>query len=277
MSGVTHHPARQFGFLFRPKWIAFHLLVIGAVVLMVNLGFWQLRRLDERREFNAAVVERTEQPAVPLAQLLTEADFTPDRASWRRVTASGTWLPEQVVVFNRTQNGVAGDNVLTAMLLDDGSTVLINRGFVPLGTDPPVPPAIDVEIEGTVRPSQERRTGELSDADLAITEVRRIDIDRLAPQFPGEVVPVYLDLIASDPAIGPGDPQPVPPPELGEGNHLSYAGQWFIFSIAVVVGWVFAVRRSMHTRRIALTAATIQPASPDSLRQDVDAESTTTT
>ncbi len=267
----------MFGFLFRPKWLAFHVLVVVAVVVMVNLGFWQLRRLDERRAFNADVVARGDQPVVEIGELLDEPGFTPDNASWRRATASGTWLPQQVVVFNRTQNGVAGDNVVTALTMDDGSTVLVNRGFVPLGVEPPAPPAGDVDVTGTVRPSQDRRTGELSDGELAITEVRRIDIDRLAPQFPGDVAPVYLDLVSSDPAVDATDPQPVPAPELGEANHLSYAGQWFIFSIAVVVGWVFAVRRSLRTRRAAaLKGAAAERAIRDFHPQDGDAAATTT-
>jgi surfeit locus 1 family protein len=273
---------RRYRFLFCPKWIAFHVVVVVAVITMVNLGFWQLRRLDERRDFNAEVVARSDRPAVPIGELLDEPGFTPENASWRRVTASGTWLPQQVVVFNRTQNGVAGDNIVTALVQDDGSTVLVNRGFVPLGDPPPAPPTADVEIVGTVRPSQQRRTGELSDSDLAITEVRRIDIEQLAPQYPGDVVPVYLDLVGSTPEVSTSDPQPVPPPELGEANHLSYAGQWFIFSIAVVVGWLFAVRRSVRMRRAAasadatIRAAAAEPAPPDSHRQDDDAEATTT-
>ena len=38
-----------------PKWIAFHVLVVVVVVAMINLALWQLRRLDERRDFNAQV------------------------------------------------------------------------------------------------------------------------------------------------------------------------------------------------------------------------------
>jgi surfeit locus 1 family protein len=239
----------MYRFLFRPKWIAFHLLCLGAVFLMINLGLWQLRRLDERKEFNAEVVERSELPPVSIDELLAEPDFSPGEATWRRVTAQGVWLPQQVIVFNRSQNGLAGDNVLTALEQDNGTTVLVNRGFVPVGVDPPPVPTGDVEILGTVRDSQARRRGELTDEGLALTETRRIDIEQLAPQFPGTVAPVYLDLIESDPPTEGDYPIPVPPPELSEGPHLSYAIQWFIFSAAVVVGWVLAVRRSINTRR----------------------------
>ncbi len=210
---------------------------------------WQLRRLDERKEFNAEVVERSELPPVSIDELLAEPGFSPEEATWRRVTASGVWLPQQVTVFNRSQDGLAGDNVVTALEQDNATTVLVNRGFVPVGVDQPPAPSGDVAIIGTVRNTQGRRRGELTDQGLALTEVRRIDLDRLSPQFPGTVAPVYLDLIASEPPTEGDYPAPIPPPELSEGPHLSYAMQWFIFSAAVVVGWVLAVRRSIGTRR----------------------------
>jgi cytochrome oxidase assembly protein ShyY1 len=117
-----------------------------------------------------------------------------------------------------------------------------------------------------------------SEAGAAITEVRRIDLDQLSAQLPGEVAPVYLDLIDAIPPIGPDDPAPVPAPTLDEGPHLSYAAQWFIFAVCVLVGWVLAVRRSIRSRqRATLTAAAAAPATPDSdLPADVAAASSTT-
>ena len=244
----------MYRFLLRPAWIAFHLLVIGAIVAMASLGFWQLRRLDERKEFNSAVAERSEQPPVALADLLADPDFDPEGDEWRKVTVAGTWLEPQVLVFNRTQAGRAGDNVLTALAGGDGTVVLVNRGFVSLGEDVPDAPATESAVLGRVRVNQARQRGGLTDTSAdgaAITEVRRIEIERLAPQYSGAVAPVYLDLIESDPPVGAADPIPVPAPELGEGNHLSYAFQWFIFAICVGIGWVLAVRRSIGTRRVA--------------------------
>jgi cytochrome oxidase assembly protein ShyY1 len=268
----------MYWFLLRPKWIAFHLLVLLAVVVMVNLAFWQLRRLDERRTFNAEVTSRSEAPPVPIGDLLTEPGFTPDGAAWRVVSASGTWLPQQIVLFNRFQNGAAGDNVITALRQDDGSTVLVNRGFVALGSKPPAPPSGRVDILGTVRPTQVRQRGELTDSGLAVTEVRRVDVPLLTKQFPGKGTPFFLELISSAPPVTAGDPVPVLPPELSEGPHLSYAGQWFIFSICAVVGWVFAVRRSARThRREALKAAADEQDPLDSPQPDDVAATTTTT
>ncbi len=241
----------MYRFLLRPKWIGFHLLVIAAIATMINLGFWQLHRLDERQAFNALIEERYDAPAVALDDLLApETEL--GGIEWRPVSASGTYLPDEpILIANRSQGGRAGLDVVAPMRLIDGRILLVNRGFIPLAQEtPPRLPALEVEIVARLRLSQEKRLGQLSDAAEGDLEVaQRIDIDRLARQLPGEVVPMYVDLIESNPAEVGGLPEPVAAPVLGERNHLSYAVQWFIFSTAVAVGWVLAVRRSIGVRR----------------------------
>lgn len=168
------------------------------------------------------------------------------------MTVSGTYLPDETfTVVNRSQGGRAGSNVAVPLRLDDGRILVVNRGFVPLGFEPNPPvPALDVTVVGRLRESEVRRTGQLSDpSDGRLTEVQRIDLERLAPQLPGEVVPMYVELIESSPPEADGFPIPITAPTLSEGDHLSYAVQWFIFSVAVAVGWVLAVRHSVRTRR----------------------------
>ncbi len=242
----------RYGFLFRPRWIAFHLLVIAAIIAMINLGFWQLRRLDERRDFNEQVSTRVDLPPEPIDEIVTSTT-DPDAVEWRSVRARGTYLPdEQFVVVNRSQSGRAGDLVVTPLELDDGRILLVERGFVPLDTDSVAAPTGDVEIVGRLRPSQERRRGQLSDpAEGELAEVQRIDIDRLAGQLPGPVVPMYAELVSSTPAENGPFPEPIEVPELDEGPHLSYAVQWFIFAVCVAVGWVLAVRHSLSSRTTA--------------------------
>ncbi len=266
----------MYRFLLRPAWLLFHAVVLAGIVLMVAAGFWQLNRLEERKDFNAQVRERSQQEPLELQAVLDEIDagtLDPSSAEWLPVTTSGTYLPDQVLEFNNSQGGRAGDNVLTALVTDattdatttgatsgtaSETTVIVNRGFIPLGIDVPAPPAVGVDIVGFIRPSEVRERGGLTDDDdgTPLTEVRRIDIPRLAEQFPGNVAPVFVQLTSSDPELGPGDPSPVVLPELDNGPHLSYAIQWFIFAICVAVGWVLAVRRSLAVRARAQQRAT---------------------
>ena len=155
----------RLSFLLRPKWIAFHVLVFGSIALMIWLSLWQFDRLDERRAFNELVSEQIEVAPVPLEELLAEAGDDPTSIEWRQALVSGTYLSEQVLWFNRSQDGLAGDNVLTAMVTDADHTVVVNRGFVPLGFDIPAPPTVETEVLARVRLPQDRQRGELTDSD----------------------------------------------------------------------------------------------------------------
>ncbi|MBA3605748.1 MAG: SURF1 family protein [Actinomycetota bacterium] len=255
----------MYRFLLRPRWLLFHLLVVGAIVLMVNLGFWQLRRFDERQQFNAQVETSIAAPPAPLDDVLA-AGTDPATVEWRRVSATGTYLPaETIAVVNRSQGGAAGDLIVTPLQLDDGRILLVERGFVPLSATADLPPAGQVEVSGRLRPSQERRRGGLSDPSSGeLREAQRVDVDRLAAQLPGPLVPMYVELVSSTPPEAAASMVPVAIPDLVDGPHLSYAGQWFIFAIAVGVGWVLAVRRSVRFR--VTTATDVAAPEPEDER-----------
>src|SRR3712207_8245188 len=56
--------------LRRPRWLVGTIIAVLVVVLFVNLGFWQLRRLDERRDRNDAIEERSSLPGVPVDEVV---------------------------------------------------------------------------------------------------------------------------------------------------------------------------------------------------------------
>lgn len=240
----------MYRFLLAPKWIGFHLLVVVGIVAMVNFGFWQLRRLDDKQAFNARVEQRYDAEVVPLGELLMPG-ANPDDVEWRPVSVAGVYEPAGTVqIVNRSQFGQAGGNTVTPMRLASGQVLLVNRGFLPLDVDAPLPPGGTVSVTGRLRLTQVRTFAQLGDpADGVLTVAQRVDVDRLAQQVDGDVIPMYLDVYESNPVEAEPQPQPVVAPELGEGNHLSYAVQWFVFAAAVAIGWLLAVRRSRRTRQ----------------------------
>jgi cytochrome oxidase assembly protein ShyY1 len=250
-------------FLFAPKWIGFHLLVVVGIVTMINLGFWQLRRLDDRQAFNATVEARYDAAPEPVDVVLADG-VDPADVEWLPVIATGTYLDDETIrVVNRSQNGRAGDNVVVPLRLADGRLLLVNRGFIPLGFDAPAAPRGEIAVAGRLRQSQERRTGQLSDpSEGALYDVQRVDIDRLTPQLDAPVLPMYIDAYQSRPADDPVL-EPVLQPDLSDGPHLSYAVQWFLFAGAVAVGWVLAVRKSIRTRQRQLSAPLAQQPEPE--------------
>jgi cytochrome oxidase assembly protein ShyY1 len=52
-----------------------------------------------------------------------------------------------------------------------------------------------------------------------------------------------VSLQSSDPAQSGDLPEPVPTPELGDGPHLNYAGQWLIFAALTVMVYPLLLRR----------------------------------
>jgi cytochrome oxidase assembly protein ShyY1 len=235
----------MYRFLFRPKWIGFHLLCILGVILMVYLSLWQFHRLDDRKAFNREVTERSSLSVVDVGNL----DISdPAAVQWRPAGARGTYLPdEQVLIVNRSQGGVAGMNVLTPLLLDDGRAIIVNRGFIALNGTPPVAPSGEVKVVGLLRSTEGRTTGQAREASGELTEFFRLDIARLQEQIEPELLNVALVAEVSEPADST-TLLPVSSPELSEGSHLSYAIQWLIFATAVIVGWILAVRKSISNR-----------------------------
>lgn len=235
--------------LLRPRWIAFHLLVVAMVVVMINLAFWQLDRHHERQDFNATLTARFDEPIVSLESLLGNE---PADIEWRTVQVTGEYLTgADVSVVNVSQDGRAGFDPVSALVMDDGRIVLINRGFLPLAAPFPPAPAGTVTVTGTVRATAQRKAGQIADPqDGVLTEVQRIDIDRLDAQIDGDVVDVYLEMLASEPADSSSLSR-IASPDFTTGPHFSYVVQWSIFSLFAVFGWFVVVRRRVKASRAA--------------------------
>lgn len=233
----------------RPKWVVGHLLCFTLVVLFVNLGFWQLRRLDERRERNDLIERRME--GVSSLEDVLGTDL-----AYRRVLVAGRWLAEEtVLVRSRALEGRPGYHVVTP-LQTAADVLFVNRGFVPraggderqLLADMTPPGDETVRIEGLLRPTEQRGRFGPTDADGDTRVVNRVDVPRLATRVDGDVVPgVFLQQTAPPPANG--FPELLPLPETGDGPHLSYAVQWFIFATVGAVGWPLLLRRTARDVR----------------------------
>ena len=252
----------MYRFLLRPRWVLLTAGIVLAMVVMVNLALWQLRRLDGRKDENRAVATRTAAAPAPLAVVLPSTSTLDDLgdAPWRRVEVSGTYdLARQVFVNDRSLDGVAGLHVVTPLVLADGRALLVNRGWVPapatVDTAPsaPDPPTGLVTVLGRVRPTQTRGwIGPRDPVDGTLTRVARLDIARVGRQVPYALVPAYIELGRTDDGTLP---RPLPLPARDDGPHLSYAGQWLLFTLLAGVGWVALVRRHLALARQAARRA----------------------
>ena len=235
----------------RPWWVVSHVLVLALIVVMINLGFWQLRRLEERRDLNALQAERSAAAVVSVGVLAAEipAAGGPEDVEYRVVEATGRYrVADEVAVRNRTLGGLPGVWLLTPLVVDDGPALVVNRGWVPQSSAdpaarPPTPvPDGEVVVRGVVRVSEQRSgLGVADPAGGRLASLARPDIERYAAQVDYPVHRFYLQLNSQDPPAG-DYPLMVALPAPTEGPHLGYAVQWFIFSAIAVVGYPLVLR-----------------------------------
>ena len=234
----------------RPWWVVSHLLVLALIVVMINLGSWQVRRLEERRDLNALQAERTAAAVVATDVLAADiAGGGVESAEYRVVEAVGEYrIVDEVAVRGRSLNGAPGVWLLTPLVPAEGPALVVNRGWVPQSSSdpaarPPAPvPDAEVTVRGWVRLSEQRAgLGVADPAEGRLASLARPDIARYAAQLDYPVHPYYLQLNSQDPP--PGDfPVMVALPAPGDGPHLGYAVQWFIFTAIAVVGYPLVLR-----------------------------------
>ena len=235
--------------LWSPGWIASHLFALSMVVLMANLGLWQLRRLDERQNANAANAAAMAQVPVDIAEHLSAPGLPPD---YTAVTATGTYLADaEVIISNRSSGGLPGSWLATPLELDDGRVVAVVRGWISrrVLASPQAglaaAPAGRVTVDGLVLRSV--GGGRVAVIDPGQTpEISRMDLDRFEEVSGVDVEDVWLRLRAG--SATQALPVPVPDPDLGDGPHLSYAFQWFFFSAGAVVVYGLILRRAVSER-----------------------------
>ncbi len=261
-------PPADWGFLWKFGWICSHLFVAACIIAFINLGFWQLSRLHGRRQVNAMIEARMASPAVPIQTLVgpRENYKIANHRDFRNVTVTGRYDPSNQMLIRDEQDAQSDPGwwLVTPMILSDGSAVAINRGFVPLtlgesgllanDENKPLPqyapPTGTVTVTGLIFPTENRDGGPYDPATGHLHTLSRVDLFRWQRQVPYQLYPVYVNLVTSKPPERGAYPQPVPPPSLGDGPHLNYAGQWFIFATLTAIVYPLLLRK--HARDLAV-------------------------
>jgi surfeit locus 1 family protein len=235
--------------LFSRKWWWVTLLVLVLMALLARLGFWQLDRLDERRAENVALAAALN--AAPV--LLNETEISGDLEVWedRQVVAEGEYdLENQLALIVQSWQGSPGLHLITPLVLDDGKTaVLIDRGWIPDEQQSPefwsqYDETGVVSVEGYMAKSQIISRGTAESAPSGPRqEWYRVDIAAIQPQIPYNLLPMY---VIQSPAAEGNIELPYNLPrnvEITEGNHMSYALQWFIFCIGLGTAYVIYINK----------------------------------
>jgi len=218
-------------------------LVAGFLLVAVvcaRLGIWQVHRLRERRAANTVAQAARAAPAVQVDSFGLDSSLI-----GRRVVVRGRYdQGHDIVLRGRGYGGVPGVEIVSPLLQQSGAAVLVNRGFVP------APDAVTVDlgaleepgpvtVHGLVLPFDSAAGAPLQRADQ--TTWARLDRSAIRERLPYPIEPLYVRQTPD--SASPRFPRRLDAPPLDDGPHLSYAIQWFAFSIiALVFGGIMAVR-----------------------------------
>lgn len=249
---------------------AVSILFLSVVAALLALGTWQV----ERRAWKHALIARVEAglKAPPIAAPATAG---PEDA-YRRVTATGRFLRAKDSFVQASTIRGPGWWVLTPLRIDDGRTILINRGYVPtrLAAAPPCPhpnrhpgfvPGSTVpqtKAPGSVPPGGPRNksgvTTGIAKAMCTITGLLRLtepgggflrsndpaadrwysrDVAAIAARRGIAAAPYFIDADAG--LNRPGQPIGGLTVIRFADNHLVYAVTWYILALMTLAGFLY--------------------------------------
>ncbi len=210
------------------------------MLAFVALGNWQLGRAAEKRALYAEFARAGPEAPLPPASM--------PAPRYQRVSARGAFdAGHQFLLDNMTHDGQAGVQVLTPLLLADGSAVLVNRGWLPFGPTRESLPEVAVGRDSRLVSG---RLDDLPRPAIRLAVPPASGWPRLV-SFPGmEELATALgrklrpQLILLDARAPDGYLRDWRVPGMTPDRHLGYALQWFAFAATAVVIWlVLGLRR----------------------------------
>lgn len=228
----------------RPKLLLPAMLTVIGVGVLVTLGSWQWLRMGEKRAFVERLQTQAQGPAAPL----------PPAGEWQRLdlaaldltrsTATGTYLDGIASVRTTIAAGPPGSRQLSGFgrwvfqgfRLQDGATILVNRGFVPESRFATITPATgQATVTGFLRAPEARNSFTPADLPQQREFYTRDPAGIAASLGIGATAPFYLEAERQGDGLTP--PAGVDVKELiGRipDNHLQYALTWWGLALTLI-------------------------------------------
>lgn len=236
-----------------------------AFAAFAALGTWQLFRLQQKLELIDRVEHRVHAAPVPAPAPAQWPQVRAATDEYRHVRASGTFLYDRTTPVQATTALGFGYWLLTPLRDDDGSVVLINRGFVPVADlpaalgKPPDGSGHATTVTGLVRMT-EPGGAFLHHNDPAGNRWYSRDVQAIAAaRGLSQVAPYFVD---ADAAEEPASTPPVPGRPIGgqtvisfHNNHLAYALTWYALALMVAGAAFWAAREEKRMRSRTAIAA----------------------
>lgn len=209
-----------------PKWVLLTLLLIVLTIAFAVASSWQYQRAIDQVNAERAAASQPQ----PIAALVPDGVSVPAAALGRLAVVQGSYVADAWVPGRASPQGQPGLWLVSA--IDDGSGLLtaVLRGWLPTRSVPASP--AEVAVTGRVSSPENFYQGVAADG---FDELVAITDEGLTAIWQQPLRPGYVVLAEQEPALGPGDPQPVAPvfgtqSEVGfPWQNAGYAVQWLVF------------------------------------------------
>ena len=231
-------------FGFRPRLVP-TLVTVPGVLILLALGVWQVQRLQWKQGLIARRDAAVAAAPVAPPQTLAEARAL----EFRHIAAEGVFQNDKELYLAASSDaGASGYQVVTPLVMTDGRTMLVNRGFVPQDLKDPAKraagqPTGTARVVGLMRvPPAEKPSFFLPDNRPDLNLWFWVDLPAMARRDGlADALPFYIDADKT-PNAGGWPKGGVTRLDLPN-DHLQYAITWFSLAIALAVIYVLYHRR----------------------------------
>ncbi|TFH75497.1 SURF1 family protein [Gammaproteobacteria bacterium LSUCC0112] len=204
--------------------------------LLLNLGYWQLDREQQKITAENVYEQRMKDPSVDAATI----DWNTNDLNWVSIHATGRFDKErQWLLDNRIHNSVVGYEVVTPFYTDDG-ILLVNRGWIAQGVSRQHLPSLDVsEDEAVISGHVYVPDGALmvlgeeeSNTDIWPKVIQKIDFQNINDVLGERVRPHLIRLDENSTGVLQTNWSAI---NMRPEVHRAYAVQWFIMALVLFV------------------------------------------
>lgn len=233
-----------------PGWfLSLAAIITFSYAAFTMLAPWQLNKDEDITQRNVQIREGYEREVVPYSEVFDADGHVLPENEWYRVSLTGQYLPDNEALLRlRPVETTPAFQSLTPFQLDDGRTVLINRGFV-ISEGTIVPeiapaPSTPVTIVGLARRNEVLPDNQPLE-DSGYQQVYGINTQQVGDVVGLDLGQDYVQLLENE----PGALNAMPIPQLDRGSHLSYGMQWIAFGVMAPLGLGYFIWAELRERR----------------------------
>ena len=238
-------PFRMRAYQFAPKFLP-SLITLILLPILICLGLWQLERAEQKQDIIANYLLRSQTVLANLQPI----HANPEDYRYYQAELRGHYDNAHTFLLdNQIHAGRPGYQVLTPFIAEQVTTpILINRGWIPLGTRrnqlPTIAPVHGQHtLNGTIYvPHGQAFTlsNKREENPLWPRRVQTLDINQLAQQLNYAISPYVLRL-APDQKTGFIRDWPIV--SMKPSKHVAYAVQWFALAATLLILFVIVTIR----------------------------------